>query len=125
MTIDSIAAAGAGPRPERPLAAAESAVLHGVGGAPATAVETVAAVQGSAPPPTLEQLTQAVAQLNKAAQAKTQGLEFSIDGDTKMTVVKVVDQSTREVLRQIPSPEALAIAKSIDSARSLLLNEKA
>ena len=124
MTIDSIASAGTGRSLERSVAA-ESAVLQGAGRAPATAVETAAAVKGSAPVPTLEQVTQAVSQLNKAAQEKSQGLEFSIDGDTKMTVVKVVDQSTKEVLRQIPTPEALEIAKSIDSARSMLVNETA
>lgn len=124
MTIDSIASAGTGRSLERPVAA-ESAVLQGAGRAPASAVETAAAVKGSAPVPTLDQVAQAVSQLNKAAQEKAQGLEFSIDGDTKMTVVKVIDQSTKEVLRQIPTSEALEIAKSIDSARSLLLNETA
>jgi flagellar protein FlaG len=59
-----------------------------------------------------------VSQLNKSAQAKSQGLEFSIDNDTKRTVVKVVDQSTKEVLRQIPTPEALEIAKALESKSS-------
>jgi len=125
MTIDSIATAGTNRSLERPLAAAESAILHGAGRAPAAANETAAAITASAPVPTLDQVAQAVSQLNKAAQEKAQGLEFSIDGDTKLTVVKVVDQSTKEVLRQIPTPEALEIAKSIDSARSLILKETA
>ncbi|MGO4378494.1 flagellar protein FlaG [Pseudoduganella sp. RAF53_2] len=125
MTIDSIATAGTNRSLERPLAAAESAVLQGTGRAPATATETAAAVTASAPAPTLEQVSQAVSKLNKAAQEKAQGVEFSIDGDTKLTVIKVVDQSTKEVLRQMPTPEALEIAKSIDSARSLILKETA
>jgi len=68
--------------------------------------------------PTLDQVHHAVSQLNKSAQAKSQGLEFSVDSDTKRTVVKVIDQTTKEVLRQIPSPEALEIAKSLESKSS-------
>jgi flagellar protein FlaG len=63
--------------------------------------------------------------LNKASQAKAQGLEFSVDNDSKRTIVKVVDQTTKEVLRQIPSPEALAIAKSLDSSKGLLIKQTA
>jgi flagellar protein FlaG len=125
MTIDSIGNSHAARSYERPAAAAESPVLQGAGRAPAAALETAAAVTASAPVPTLEQVVHAVSQLNKSPQAKAQGLEFSIDDDTKLTVVKVVDQSTKEVLRQIPSPEALEIAKSIDSAKGFLLKETA
>lgn len=77
--------------------------------------------------PSQEQLEQAVSKLNKSAQAQSQGLEFSIDNDTKRTVVKVVDQSTKEVLRQIPSPEALEIAKSLESSdnKGLLIKQTA
>jgi flagellar protein FlaG len=77
--------------------------------------------------PTLDQVNEAVSQLNKSSQAKSQGLEFSVDNDTKRTVVKVVDQSTKEVLRQIPTPEALEIAKSLESKAStgLLIQQTA
>ncbi len=74
-----------------------------------------AAVKAPAAVPTLDQVSHAVSQLNKSAQAKSQGLEFSIDNDSKRTVVKVIDQTTKEVLRQIPTPEALEIAKSLES----------
>jgi flagellar protein FlaG len=59
-------------------------------------------------------------------QGRAQSLEFSIDDDSNRTIVKVIDQSTKEVLRQIPTPEALQIAKSID-ARSggLLVDQEA
>lgn len=127
MTIDTLGAATAARPVERSVASAEPAALQGAGRAPATAVETVNAVKGAGAPPTLEQVEQAVSKLNKSAQAQSQGLEFSIDSDTKRTVVKVVDQSTKEVLRQIPSPEALAIAKSLDASenKGLLIKQTA
>nr|WP_315252245.1 flagellar protein FlaG [uncultured Duganella sp.] len=113
MTIDSIGSATSARSAERtPLSADATTALAR---APATAVETANAVKGSAAIPSLDQVSQAVSQLNQSAQAKSQGLEFSIDSDTKRTVVKVVDQSTKEVLRQIPTPEALEIAKALES----------
>jgi flagellar protein FlaG len=127
MTIDTLGSATA-PRPvERSTAGTDSAALSGAGRAPAAAVETVNAVKGAAAVPTQEQLQQAVSKLNQSAQAQSQGLEFSIDNDTKRTVVKVIDQTTKEVLRQIPSPEALEIAKSLESSdnKGLLIKQTA
>jgi len=125
MTIDSISAASA-PRPaERSAAGAEPVALQGAGRTPAATLETAAAVRGNAPAPTLEQVNNAVSELNKSSQAKSQGLEFSVDNDSKRTIVKVVDQTTKEVLRQIPSPEALEIAKSLDTTKGLLIRQTA
>lgn len=115
MTIDTIGSTTQ-PRPaERAPVGGEAAASLGAPRAPATAVDTAAAVKGAANVPTSEQLKEAVSQLNKASQDKTQGLEFSIDNDSKRTVVKVIDQTTKEVLRQIPTQEALEIAKALES----------
>lgn len=119
MTIDSIAATTA--RPERANPGAELAALPVAGRSPAAAVETVDAVKAKAPPPSQKEVEEAVAKLNKSVQDRAQSLEFSIDGDSHRTIVKVIDQSTKEVLRQIPTPEALQIAKSIDARTDGLL----
>lgn len=78
--------------------------------------------------PTTEQLINATDNISKAMQQANQNLEFefSMDTETKKTVVKVVDKQTGELVRQIPSEETVAIARSIDRfQRSLLLNQKA
>jgi len=78
--------------------------------------------------PSSEQLKKAADNINRAMQQANQNLEFefSMDTDTKKTVVKVVDKQTGELVRQIPSEETVAIARSIDRfQRSLLLNRKA
>jgi flagellar protein FlaG len=116
MTIDTLGSATAARPVERHLT--DTAALPAAGRAPAIAVDTVDAVKGAAPVPTLEQVSQAVSKLNKSPQAQSQGLEFSIDNDSKRTIVKVVDQTTKEVLRQIPSPEALEIAKSLEAGEN-------
>jgi len=118
MTIDTIGSATPARQADRASVASDTAVSFGAPRAPATTVETAAAVKGPANVPSSEQLKEAVSQLNKASQDKSQGLEFSIDNDSKRTVVKVIDQTTKEVLRQIPTPEALEIAKALESKSS-------
>jgi flagellar protein FlaG len=84
-------------------------------------VETAIAVPQAAPAPDLAEVAQAVKNLNKSMQAQAQDLEFSIDEDTSRTVVKLIDKSSGEVLRQIPSQEALEIAKALDQSIGLLI----
>ena len=121
MTIDTIGAIGSN-RPAERSFASDTAAAGARGTAPATAVATANAVKAT---PSLDQLNRAVSELNQSQQAKSQGLEFSIDSDTQRTVVKVIDQSTKEVLRQIPTPEALEIAKALEakSTRGVLIQQ--
>ena len=76
-------------------------------------------------PPSREQVDDAVKKINEGMAASSQSLEFAIDDDSKEIVVKIIDQGTREVVRQIPSVEALEIAKSIDKMRGLLISQTA
>lgn len=88
--------------------------------APPTAVQQTGAV------PELGELAKAVKNINKFLQERSQNLEFSVDSDSNKTIVKVVDQSTKEILRQIPSEEVLEIAKAIDVAiKGLLISQEA
>ena len=75
MTIDTIGSATQARPVDRPAAAVGDASAQ-TARAPATAVETAAAVKGPANVPTLDQVHHAVSQLNKSAQAKSQGLEI-------------------------------------------------
>ncbi|WP_426339231.1 flagellar protein FlaG [Pseudoduganella sp. S-14] len=119
MTIDSITATA--PRADRGIAAPDFVALPVAGRSPAAAVETIDAVKAKEAVPSRNDVEDAVAKLNKSVQERAQGLEFSIDDDSKRTIVKVIDQRTKEVLRQIPTPEALQIARSIDARQGGLL----
>jgi len=57
-------------------------------------------------------LTRTVEDVKKIAATVARNLQFSIDKDTGETVVKVVDATSGETIRQIPSEEMLAIAKA-------------
>ena len=76
--------------------------------------------------PSAEELKNTVAAINKALQQSNRNLEFSIDADTDRTVVRMVDTSTGELLRQFPSESALAIAQGIEQfQQGLLLTQEA
>lgn len=123
MTIDTIAAASAA-RIDKSYASADTPAARPA--TPRAATENGAvAPQQTSKEPSREQLNKAVSELNQSSQMKTQGIEFSIDEDSQRTVVKVVDQETKEVLRQIPTKEALELAKSFDSAKGSLISQSA
>lgn len=71
------------------------------------------------------QVASAVDKINQVIQASSQGVEFSINNDFNRLIVKVVDQQTNEVIRQIPSEEVLEIARSLDKLQGLLIRQTA
>jgi len=75
--------------------------------------------------PTRAEVKDAVAKLNDSLTSSAQDLQFSIDEDSKKTVVKLIDRTTHEVLRQMPTKEALEIAKSLDKAMGKLIDQRA
>jgi flagellar protein FlaG len=78
------------------------------------------------PQPSVEELKGAVAAINQAMQQANRNLEFSVDTDTNRTVVRMVDTSTGELIRQFPSETTLAISRGIDQfQQGLLLKQKA
>lgn len=52
-------------------------------------------------------------------------IQFSVDKDSGQMVVKVVDKNTQDVLMQMPSKEALEIAKALDKFKGLLVKQMA
>lgn len=71
------------------------------------------------------QVQQAVEQIQQTTEKLAQNLRFSIDEDTGITVIKVLDSQTQEVIRQIPTEEAISIARTLDNVKGLLFNDKA
>lgn len=90
-----------------------------------TGAQTTAALTQAAKSPSASEINKAVSDINKTLQATSQNLEFSVDTDADEVVVKVIDQQTKEVIRQIPTVEALEIAKSLDKLQGLLIKQEA
>lgn len=112
--------------PERNMTGSGTSAAASIPAVSAAApVETIAAVKQPAAVPDMEQVKQAVQNLNKAMKSMSQDLEFSIDEDSNRTIVKIVDQQTKEIIRQLPSKEALEIAKALDKIQGLLIRQQA
>jgi flagellar protein FlaG len=87
----------------------------------------IAASSGAAPKPhaqarLTEALAKAAQQIEEYLRSSGRDLEFRIDEATGRTVVSVRDPQTGEVIRQIPSEEALRIAQHLDVHTAVLLN---
>ncbi len=91
-----------------------------------TPVQTAQAVeQAQKTEPTRQQVEEAAKTVNEFLKPINNSINFSLDEDTGITVVKVIDTATKEVIRQIPSEEMLVIAKAIDQMKGLLVKQKA
>lgn len=72
-----------------------------------------------------EAVANAARTVERFVKQAAQNLEFSIDRDTDKTVVKLIDSETKQVIRQIPSTEMIAIAKALDKFQGLFVERKA
>jgi len=70
-------------------------------------------------------LRQASRAARSALDTVSSNLQFLTDPHSGRTVVQVVDAQTRQVIRQLPSEEALAITRAMDRLQSLLVREQA
>jgi flagellar protein FlaG len=86
-----------------------------------------AAAQVAADRAVSEALRRAMAEANRQLVQKGRELTFEFDEDARRVIVKLIDTRTGEVLRQIPSEEALAIARALhgDTAAGALLRADA
>jgi len=88
-------------------------------------VITSSAVQKPDAAPPEAQVNQAVKEINTALKNLSPNLEFSVDAESNRTIVKVMDLQTKQVLRQMPSAEAIEISKALDKLQGLLVKQKA
>ncbi len=77
---------------------------------------------------THEQVQRAANLVQEFVQTKANNLAFSVDKDSGKTVVKVIDSQTKEVIKQFPSEEILALAQALEQMQEghgMLLKGKA
>lgn len=72
----------------------------------------------------LNKYESAVAEIEKFLSNGRRNLEFSTDEESGKVVVKVIASETGELIRQLPSEEALRIANSLSDVNSLLFDAK-
>lgn len=95
------------------------------GAAPVQSIADIPA-QNNAPQPSMAELKSAVIAINQGMQQANLNLQFSIDIDSKRIVVKMVDTSTGELIRQYPTKATMAISNGIEQfQQGLLLKREA
>ncbi|MBI5672624.1 MAG: flagellar protein FlaG [Nitrospirae bacterium] len=67
---------------------------------------------------------QAATRVNEVLSLANPQLRISVDDETERVVVKVVEQESGEVIRQIPPEELLELEKYLSSPKGLLLQEQ-
>ncbi len=98
--------------PQSARVASESTPVAEVAQA-AAASPAAAAQQQAAPPVSAAQLQSAVQSANQTMADSNKNLSFSVDSDTKQTIVKLTDSKTGALIGQFPSHQMLEISKAI------------
>jgi flagellar protein FlaG len=99
-------------RPKNPQAPAAAAVLAGP--------QTPAAVQPVQP----AEVKQAAVELEKALQQHNSDLSVSVDETTGTMVVRITDNSTGELVKQIPPEELMEANASMNKIVGLLIDDQ-
>ncbi|WP_044870403.1 flagellar protein FlaG [Pseudomonas sp. LFM046] len=72
-----------------------------------------------------EPLEAAASSIQEFVQSIRRNLNFNVDDSSGRVVVQVTDSESGEVIRQIPSEDALKLAESLSEMRSLLFKAEA
>lgn len=93
---------------------------------PAEDVESITPAKGGADTglTEAEKVKSAIKDIETFLATSRRNLEFSTDEESGRIVVKVIASETGELIRQLPSEEALRIAHSLSDVNSLLFDAK-
>jgi len=70
-------------------------------------------------------LTQVAAELSDMMSMMRKGLAFKVDENSGQAVVTVLDRDTGDIIRQMPSEEALKLAEKLSEVTGLLMKTEA
>jgi flagellar protein FlaG len=65
------------------------------------------------PAPSMEQIDEALQVVNKAVVFEQRSLSFMVDEASGRSIIKVMDKTNDQLIRQIPSEELLKVAQDI------------
>jgi flagellar protein FlaG len=99
----------------------QSTVAEGAAGATPNAIQRNESSQ-----PAQERslnVDEAAQRLNRFVASVRPEINFTVDETSGVRVVRVVDSSTQEVIRQIPSEEVIRMAQVLDKLQGLFVKE--
>jgi len=107
-------------------AAAPSITVSAVKPVAATSQADTETAKRSAPSSAGAPRLEAIArQLQEFLQNSQRDIQFSVDADTKTRIITVRDSNTGDIIRQIPTEEALRIMKNLDATLGSLVDQQA
>lgn len=109
-------------RPQQNLKIAPAVTISVPGESP-TARSATNAKEGDAVKPSTEQTQQSLQEINKVLAALSISVQFQIDPSYKEVIIKVVDQDTGKVIRQIPSEDVVRMSKVVDTLKGMLFSQ--
>ncbi|CDS50304.1 hypothetical protein [Polaromonas sp. CG9_12] len=68
-------------------------------------------------------MQQSLEDINKVLTGFSISVQFQIDPDYKELIVKVVDQDTGKLIRQIPTEDVVKMSKAMDNLKGLLFSQ--
>ena len=89
----------------------------------APVVRQAADVKAEIAKPSNDQLKQSVDDINKALASSSISVQFQVDPDYKDLIVKIVDQDSGKLIRQMPTEEVVRISKAMDNLKGLLFSK--
>lgn len=72
-----------------------------------------------------EGLRELVAAANRATKSLNNALGLSLDSQSGTPIVRVIDTETGQIIRQIPTEEALDLRRALERIAGLLINRTA
>ncbi|EAR20643.1 flagellar protein FlaG [Nitrococcus mobilis] len=72
-----------------------------------------------------ESIAEAAQKVRDFLQVAQRNLEFSVDKESGVTIIRVLNAATGELVRQIPPDEVLDIAERLDQPEGVLLRGQA
>ena len=72
-----------------------------------------------------KQVQQSLQEINKVMAGLSISVQFKIDPDYREFIVKVVDQDTGKLIRQIPTEDVVKMSKAMDNLKGLLFAQSA
>jgi flagellar protein FlaG len=73
----------------------------------------------------VEAVHEAAQQISEYLRKSAPNIEFVVDNAAQEVIVRIVDAETKRLIRQIPSEEALAIARALHRQGGLFLRQTA
>ena len=73
--------------------------------------------------PSNDQLKQSVDDINKVLTSFSISVQFQVDPDYKDLIVRIVDQDSGKLIRQMPTEDVVRMSKAMDNLKGLLFSQ--